>query len=221
MNYTLKRSKRKTLAIEVRSNAEVIVRAPLFTPDFYIKQFVKSHKSWIDSKLSDIDNTPHYSYVFKPETGHSIYFLGEKYQIQRVESSNQHYHLNESSLIIGAKTDDIAMNQLLKFYKSQAKDYLPNRLSEISSQVNLPFQKVRITSAKTRWGSCSYQNNINLSYRLMMLPNWVIDYVIIHELVHTEIKDHSKRFWFKVSELCPHTQSAKAWINTHRKDFPI
>ena len=66
---------------------------------------------------------------------------------------------------------------------------------ELAEKHNFKYKKVAIKNAKTRWGSCSYVNNINLSLHLMRLPDYLIDYVILHELVHTKIKNHSKDFW--------------------------
>ncbi len=80
-------------------------------------------------------------------------------------------------------------------YKEEAKEYLPKRLNDLSDKHNLPFSELFIKNVKSRWGSCSGKNNINLSIHLMRLPDHLIDYVLLHELAHTKIKNHSKKFW--------------------------
>ena len=80
-------------------------------------------------------------------------------------------------------------------WRKEAKEYLPNRVEELAKKYNFQFKKVSIRNAKTRWGSCSNDNSINLSLHLMRLPDYLIDYVLLHELVHTKIKNHSKDFW--------------------------
>jgi predicted metal-dependent hydrolase len=84
---------------------------------------------------------------------------------------------------------------ILEAYREEAKEFLPKRLNDLSDRHNLPYKEVFIKNIKSRWGSCSGRNNINLSIHLMRLPNHLIDYVLLHELVHTKIKNHSRTFW--------------------------
>jgi len=81
----------------------------------------------------------------------------------------------------------------------KAKKYLVERLDELSKRNGFKYNRVFIKNQKTRWGSCSDKNNINLNVNLVRLPDELIDYVILHELVHTRIKDHSNRFWEALS----------------------
>ena len=80
-------------------------------------------------------------------------------------------------------------------YRTEAIEYLPKRLNDLSDKYGLPFKEVFIKNIKSRWGSCSGKNNINLSIHLMSLPDHLIDYVLLHELIHTKIKNHSRNFW--------------------------
>jgi hypothetical protein len=86
-------------------------------------------------------------------------------------------------------------NGILKAYTEEAKEFLPKRLNDLSDKFNLPFNEVYIKNIKSRWGSCSGKNNINLSVHLMRLPDQLIDYVLLHELAHTKVKNHSKKYW--------------------------
>lgn len=79
--------------------------------------------------------------------------------------------------------------------RRNAKIILPPRLYMLSMQHNLPYKSVKINSSSGRWGSCSAQGNINLSYYLVLLPKHLIDYVLLHELAHTREMNHGERFW--------------------------
>ena len=79
--------------------------------------------------------------------------------------------------------------------KVEAKEYLPDKVKLLAAKFNFDFNKLALKNIKSRWGSCSRKNNINLSIHLMRLPEHLIDYVILHELVHTVHHNHSKRFW--------------------------
>lgn len=80
-------------------------------------------------------------------------------------------------------------------YREEAKEYLPKRLNDFSDKFELPFNELFIKNIKSRWGSCSGKNNINLSIHLMRLPDHLIDYILLHELAHTRVKNHSRKFW--------------------------
>ncbi len=86
-----------------------------------------------------------------------------------------------------------------RFLKADAKFYLPQRLRLLADRFHLSFSEVKINSSKSRWGSCSTQRNINLTFYLMLLPTHLIDYVLLHELTHTLEMNHSPKFWQKLN----------------------
>jgi len=90
--------------------------------------------------------------------------------------------------------------------RSKARQKLIKRLEELASKNGFPYNRISIRNQKTRWGSCSSKNNISLNIKLVLLPEELMDYVILHELVHTQIKNHSKDFW---DELDKYTADAK------------
>ncbi|MGL4411463.1 MAG: M48 family metallopeptidase [Bacteroidales bacterium] len=91
------------------------------------------------------------------------------------------------------------IERLLKY---EAKIYLPQRVEKLSTESNLPYKQLKISSSKSCWGSCSSLKVINLSLNLMLLPDHLIDYVILHELCHTLEMNHGDRFWKRLNELC-------------------
>lgn len=93
------------------------------------------------------------------------------------------------------KMQAIFWNGINYFLKKEAKRILPNRVRILADEYGFSYASVKIQSSKTRWGSCSQGKNINLSFSLMLLPQHLIDYVILHELCHTKEMNHSTRFW--------------------------
>ena len=91
----------------------------------------------------------------------------------------------------------------LKALKIEAQNYLPQRLEFLAKKYSFKYNKVSLRNQKTRFGSCSYQNNISLNINLMSYDFDIIDYVLIHELVHTKVKNHSSKFWAEVEKICP------------------
>ena len=88
-----------------------------------------------------------------------------------------------------------AVNSSVIINKADASKKLANRLHYLAEKHGFTYNRVTIRNQKTRWGSCSHKNNISLNVKLVLLPDELVDYVILHELVHTRIHDHSKRFW--------------------------
>ena len=101
------------------------------------------------------------------------------------------------------KIQKLLKEAYFKAIKIEAKNYLPSRLEFLAKKYGFNYKAVALRNQKTRFGSCSYQNNINLNINLMNYNFDCIDYVLIHELVHTKIKNHSKIFWEEVEKYCP------------------
>ena len=99
------------------------------------------------------------------------------------------------------KHKKIVKEKLIEFYKIEAKKYISSRALEIAKKNKLKYTTLKITSARTRWGSCTNKRGVNFTYRLIMAPSRIIDYVIIHELAHLKEMNHSKKFWDTVDKM--------------------
>jgi len=99
--------------------------------------------------------------------------------------------------------------------RSRAKRILTRRLNDLSLQSGFSYNRVFIRNQRTLWGSCSVQNNINLNIKLTRLPDELLDYVILHELVHTRIKNHSKAFWAELDRFVDNARNMHARLNEY------
>jgi predicted metal-dependent hydrolase len=100
--------------------------------------------------------------------------------------------------------------------RSRAKRELPDRLLDLAAQFGLRVSRVSVRNQQSRWGSCSPNGHICLNWRLVTMPDWVRDYVIVHELMHLRRLDHSPKFWKLVAAACPQYQEARAWLRKGR-----
>ena len=98
--------------------------------------------------------------------------------------------------------------------KIKIKEYLITRINFWSAELNLPFNKLTLRTQKTRWGSCTSKRNISLNYKLFLIPPLVSDYVIIHELCHTKVMNHSQKFWDLVEKCCSHYKDARKYLKS-------
>jgi predicted metal-dependent hydrolase len=102
---------------------------------------------------------------------------------------------------------------------ARARRELAARLLELASEQGLTVSRISIRNQRWRWGSCSPSGHICLNWRLVTMPEWVRDYVLIHELMHLKRMDHSRQFWKLVAAACPEYRDARAWLREHRADF--
>ena len=100
--------------------------------------------------------------------------------------------------------------------RASAKKHLIDRLNYLSHAHGFKYNRVFIKSQKTRWGSCSGKNNINLNINLIRLPDELIDYTILHELVHTRIKNHSRQFWDQMNKLVGDSKKLDSKLGDYR-----
>ena len=106
-------------------------------------------------------------------------------------------------------------NKLPEIDRKVARKILCRRIGELAQLHNFVYNRVSIRKQKTRWGSCSSKNNINLNMNLLHLPSKLMDYVLLHELVHTRVKDHSKDFWDELNTVVPNARQ----IDKKLKDY--
>ena len=97
--------------------------------------------------------------------------------------------------------------ELPKIDREEARQKLGKRLSELAQEHNFQYNRISIRNQRTRWGSCSSKNNISLNMKLLHLPNYLIDYILLHELVHTRVKNHSKDFWNELENVVPNART--------------
>ncbi|HEY2904992.1 MAG TPA: M48 family metallopeptidase [Vicinamibacterales bacterium] len=103
----------------------------------------------------------------------------------------------------------------LRAARARARRELPPRLLKLAASHGLSVSRVSIRNQRARWGSCSRAGHICLNWRLIQMPAWIRDYVMLHELMHLERMDHSRKFWRLVAAVCPDYLQARKWLRDH------
>lgn len=135
------------------------------------------------------------------------YFYSSKYKNKVV--------VNHESKTIQAKRDLLDAKVQEKWLKSVARKYILTRTETLSEALLLPYNKLYIRSQKRKWGNCSKEKNISINWRVIKAPEFVIDYIIIHELCHTIIMKHTVRFQTLLRSHCPDCEQAQAWLDKY------
>ena len=201
MEYKIIRSRRKTLSISVK-DAEVTVHAPKSMPSIVIEEFVRSKSKWIESHQVNQKARKKLRDNFCISYGDTILYLGKTLTIEKGDVKR--YNQIEQRIILPPNLDSVAIKKIItKFYKDRAKEIITGKVKIYSEKMALKPSNVRITGARTRWGSCSGKANVNLSWYLVMASEEDIDYVVIHELSHLKEMNHSEKFWTLVGKYVP------------------
>jgi predicted metal-dependent hydrolase len=190
------------------------VTVPRFLSFKIAKDFVESNMSWIQNNLHKIQSQEQlltnftFGSIFKTKF-HSIFIDSTSEKKNTFLKDNKFIKINisDNHEIQSIESQDYIRNIIEKTLRIEAKSYLPKRVDELAKKHNFTYQKLAIKNTKTRWGSCSFKNNINLSLHLMRLREELIDYVILHELVHTKVKNHSREFWTTLDIHCSKSKS--------------
>lgn len=152
------------------------------------------------NKIREEFNNAQEIYNKKGKDIDQILYLGKIYNIKKIFNKEKNtVYFKDNSIYIEVEKDDISNEELKdilkKYLKQLAKTYIYERLIYNSNITNIKYNAFRIKDCKTMWGSCSNKNNINLNYKLIMLPVDILDQIIIHELCHIKYLNHSKKFW--------------------------
>lgn len=209
--YKIIRSRRKTITFIIQPNGELEVRAPHKVSDQEIMRLVRKKAEWIKTKQFEAQKN---FALYLPKSfvdGEKFWYLGKKYPLKIVPSLDPTLVLSRK-FYLSQEVLPQAKNIFTEWYRENTRREATRRVEELTKRHGLTYRRIRITSARTRWGSCSSNGNFNFPWRLVMAPPKVIDYVVAHEVAHLEIKNHSKSFWSLVGRLMPDYQIYKSWL---------
>lgn len=213
------RSRRRTIAIQIQPDGQVVVRAPLRAPEKLVREFVESKAGWIQRKKAEaLDRAAVPQKQFR--AGEGFLFLGREYPLELaakqrpVLTLDSRFRLSQSALPKAARAFE-------NWYKAQALKVLSERVGLYAARHGFQPGRVRISSARTRWGSCSAKGTLSFTWRLVMAPLEVIDYVVVHELVHLKVKNHSKTFWNAVGALMPDYKLRVQWLKKNGRRLTL
>ena len=172
MNYTIVRSHRRTMAIQIKRDGRVVVRAPYAATDEEVRQLVEKHRDWIEKSLARQREAP-------------------------------------------AASPPELTEQEMEELRRRGQEILPGRVVYWAARMDVLPTGIRITAARTRWGSCSARGSLSFNCLLMLAPPEVREYVAVHELCHRKQMNHSAAFWREVALWLPDYAAQRAWLREH------
>jgi predicted metal-dependent hydrolase len=207
------RSRRRTIALIVTPDAHLIIRAPLRAPDAMITAAIREKSGWILKKICEMKKRPQVV-VHHYEEGEIFWFLGRPYPLHITDDGGS--GIQRTDRLSVPRRPDIRPG-IQRWYTEEAAKEIHSRCMWFSMMTGYSPTSIRITDATQRWGSCNHLGGLNFSWRLIQAPLPIVDYVIVHELVHLRQPDHSPKFWEKVEELMPDYRQRREWLRQNER----
>ena len=224
--YTLRYSQRATRVRIIVSSDKVEVVAPVKVSAHRIQQFVNEKQQWILSALAKVAAKSQQHKSLAPvfyQDGAEIAYLGASYRLTirpttlkrlKIEFSGEFIAYVPEALLIREHSEEIKA-ALAVWMKKQAKLHVERLVNQHADKKQLFPRTINIRTQKSRWGSCGIHNDIQINWLLVMAPIEVLEYVVVHELCHIQVRNHSSHFWALVAHHLPDYQSQRHWLRQH------
>lgn len=214
--YAIRESRRaRRPSLSISPSTGLVLTLPLAHPPQQVEPFLQRSRRWILRWTERFANAAAAMSTRWPY-GDTLLFRGEEHLVRVAAGVSSVVRTEDNVLEVHMRRPGLegARRLLKRWYVAEAHAALTSRTAALSQALGITWSRLRIRDLRRLWGSCSPSGSLSLNYRLIMAPDEVMDYVIIHELMHRRELNHSKRFWARVAEACPHYRQSLQWLNT-------
>jgi predicted metal-dependent hydrolase len=202
----------KHVRLRVRENCDVEAIVPLQFDDAQVRSVLDAKAGWIErAKSFFMEHPPAFS-----ADESRLFLFGQAFTFVWDSGLKRGIAIDEESRIIRAAYDLNSMDARSDWCRRFARDFLRNRAKDLAAAHGFSFNRIYVMNQRTVWGNCSKKRNISLNWQLVRAPRFVIDYVILHELLHTRFMSHGQIFWRHMSRLCGPYKDAIEWLHANR-----
>ena len=218
IDYHLRRSRRRTIGLTIDQRG-LRVGAPLQARLGDIESLIRQHGQWVLDKLAAWRERPTAESLAVVD-GTVIFALNSPLTVTVTPGSRQRWLFSGDKLHLFVPPASAASSVLEKALREKARVVFSERLAHYAPGLGVATPPLRLSAARTRWGSCSHQGGISLNWRLIFMPLPVVDYVVAHELAHLREMNHSPRFWSVVEQLCPDWRARRLELRQLGRQIP-
>ncbi len=222
-NVKIKFSRRRSIALHIQRSGEVEIRAPYGTAPVVLHDMLQNKKHWIEKKVREIEKKQQHQ--LKWRSGEILPFLGESYQLDVFSAKRNKVVLVENNIIqVHIKTDnkltesELIKKLILKDFKQRSYDYFIDRTQFWIKQLYHDYAddlNIQIRLMSSRWGSCSHNKSMRFNVMLNFASLDCIDYVIVHELCHWQVFNHSRQFYQLLESVLPHRKALERQLREY------
>lgn len=217
IEYTLKRSSRKTASIYIERDGRVTLLVPQTLSDRKIEALLESKRKWIYTSLAewhDLNATKvHRDYV----NGEGFLYLGRSYRLKLVSEQTEPLMLKDGYFCLRANNGStpVADAAFKAYYRARGLVRILERVAYFRAKMGVEPKSVKVLELRHRWASWTPGGNLNFHWKCMMAPPTILDYVVVHELAHLIHPNHTTAFWNEVDKVMPDFRDRKEWLRVH------
>ena len=213
----------KTASVKVEAG-KVSVVVPFKLPDDRIEKVVTDKAKWIREKIY-LHNQHVISKPKEYVSGESFTYLGKNYRLKIAAGAVPSVKLKNGRLVVSLpkqqRTPENIMKAVTGWYRIHAEQKLKEKVERYADIVGVTPKSIGIRDFKSRWGSCHASGNIQFNWKIIIAPNHIVDYVVVHELCHMKQHDHSKQFWKLVERVVPDYLDCKEWLRVNGQKLDV
>ena len=217
IQYTLQRSNRKTASIYIERDGQVAVYVPEDLSKAQLEELLESKRKWIYRNMAEWHDLNATRVQREYVNGEGFLYLGRTYRLKLVEDQVHPLMLKDGYFCLRADNGSVpdADAAFKEFYREKAKRRIPERVAFYEDRMGVESKAVKVIDLKNRWASCSPGGNVNFHWKCMMAPPTVLDYIVVHELVHVIHPNHTDAFWNEVDKVMPDYGDRKEWLRVN------
>lgn len=221
VSYTLKRGPRcRHARLEVSRETGLTAIIPRRYDLKKLSAFLTVNKRWIIGALKKYCTAP-FPKTLRSDPANTIPYLGSYLEMVRDGEGLSSIRLKGNKLVVssGLCAQDLLGQALAEWYRREAARLIGEKVEKTGDRLGLIYRRIALKEMRTRWGSCSIKGNLNFNWKLILMPEPVIDYVVVHELTHLKEMNHGKRFWALVEKECPTWRERRKWLTKNGREY--
>ncbi|MCC6275757.1 MAG: M48 family metallopeptidase [Leptospiraceae bacterium] len=213
----IRRKGKRNISISVHRDRRVIVTAAKGISDSELKKILESKTPWI---LKQIESCPPLKKPVDLKDGHQFLIVGKKYELKIIHSERKNVRAAGPEIIIGLnkkklsqkEQSEISRELLIHFCRTVAREVILQKIKEFHPIIGKEPKSIRIKNCRTKWGSASSRGNLNFNWKIVLAPENVLDYLVLHEMAHLVHQNHSRDFYGLLEKVFPGQKEADAWL---------
>ena len=204
----------------------VEVIQPMGARDEDVSAFLRQNESWVLAQLSRVANLRALRRPVRRQSGEILYrgdLTPVRVEFVATKARGNRVVLSEGEIVVrrGPQTQTPAVRGLENWLRGQARSAIADYLPVVTARTGQEPLRVYVMGQRTKWGNCSSRRNLSFNWRLILAPDFVLRYLVAHEVVHLVVPDHSAKFWLTVQSLCPDMERAKQWLSRHHAELTV
>lgn len=212
IQYTLRKSERKTTSIFIERDGSVSVLSPKNYSQEQIEVIIESKLSWIYTSLAEWEDLNRTRVQREFVSGEGFPYLGRNYRLKIVDDQKEPLLLKNGRFLLRRDKVDSGMLLFKHFYKTKGLSRITARVEHYASFMGVDFHAVKVVELQNRWASCTDKGVLNFHWQCLMAPLDVLDYIIVHELAHRLHRNHNAQFWNAVDKVMPNYEKQVTWL---------